>query len=82
MIPVSIPDDIATARHRRRVEEFRAAVDTSITAIQCPACLGPVFAPQDSDGELVDCQACSAHLVTHRDVDGVTAILVEEGGAP
>lgn len=70
------------SRHRQRLAELDAVVDTSIAAIQCPACLGPVFAPGDSDGERIDCLHCEAKLVTYRDIAGVTARLVETRSEP
>lgn len=73
-----------TARHAfqaRQVELVHAALDASITALECPACLAPVFAPGDSAGEHLDCTGCKAQLITHQGTEGVTAILVP-GGAP
>jgi len=71
------------ARHAfqaRQVDLVNAAIDTSITAIECPACLGPVFATADSQGEIVDCAHCDARLVTHRALGGeLTAILRTDG---
>ncbi len=70
-------------RHRaeaHRLDLINAAVNaTSITAIECPACLAPVFAPADSSGERVDCAGCEARLVTLHAADGVTAVLLPDG---
>jgi hypothetical protein len=57
---------------------INAAIDTSITAIECPACLAPVFAPADSSGERIDCSGCDARLVTVQTTDGVTAVISKE----
>jgi len=71
------------ARHSfqaRQVELAHAAVDSSITAMECPACLAPVFAPADSHAERIDCVGCDARLVTHRAIGGeLTAILLPDG---
>lgn len=50
----------------------------SITAVECPRCLGPVFVPRDSDAERVDCFECDARLVTLQHIEGVTAIEADE----
>jgi uncharacterized Zn finger protein (UPF0148 family) len=49
-----------------------------ILKLSCPACRGPVFAPHDSDRELLSCASCSATLVTRRALDG--AVDVERTG--
>ncbi len=64
----------------RRLDVLNAAADDSLTAIECPLCLGPVFAPVNSHGEQVDCYHCDARLVTHRAIGGeLTALLVKDG---
>lgn len=68
-------DELADRRARLR----RVGLDTSITAIECPACLSPVFAPADSAGERVDCVGCDARLVTVQTADGVAAVLAPGG---
>jgi len=72
------------ARHAfqaRQIDLVNAQLDTSISAMECPACCGPLFAPADSHGERIDCPDCDARLVTHRAIGGeLTAILVRDGG--
>lgn len=73
-----------TARDLRARRAFQArqidladiALDTSITAFECPLCCGPLFAPGDSHDERVDCPSCDARLVTVRTVEGVVAMEV------
>jgi hypothetical protein len=53
---------------------FRAAeltIDTSITAVSCPACSAPCFAPSDSDRERIDCASCDARLITRQSIGGL-----------
>lgn len=58
----------------QQIIRFQASL--AAARLECPSCLGPVFAPGGSHGELVDCNACDARLVTHRTPAGeVTAIL-------
>ena len=61
---------------------FEVAIgDTAVTALACPACNGPVFAPGDSDRERIDCSDCDARLVTRRGAEGVELIQLEPDGA-
>lgn len=50
------------------------ATATLCTAIACPACGGPCYAPADSDGERIDCAGCDARLVTVQRDGAVAAI--------
>lgn len=74
-------------RFRRREVERRAfnvALDASIAPLECPLCLGPVFAPADSHGERIDCtnEGCEARLVTHRAIGGELTAIALPDGAP
>lgn len=77
-----------TARDQRARQAFQArqidlaniALDTAITAFECPLCCGPLFAPGDSNGERVDCPECDARLVTVRTTEGVVAMEVPHAG--
>ncbi len=44
-----------------------------IVRLTCPACSGPVYAPHDSDRDLVTCSspACGVALVTRRSCAGI-----------
>lgn len=65
-----------TGLHRFGLIEIRIRPPkTSITALECPSCCGPVFAPADSDGETITCTDCAAELVTARVSGGVVALL-------
>lgn len=68
---------IQHARKHLAAKGVRVALDTTITPIECPSCLAPVFVPADSDAERVDCTGCDARLVTARTIDGVTAFELE-----
>jgi hypothetical protein len=51
-----------------------SALNTSITALACPACNGPCFAPADSHAERVDCVECDARLITRRALCGTVVL--------
>lgn len=76
-------DELAERRARRAAKRGQVLHfgSTLITAIECPACLSPVFAPSNSAGERVDCTGCDARLVTVQ-VDGNVAAILAPGGAP
>lgn len=63
------------SRHAQQARMLDLAAATAITAIECPACLGPVFAVAGSEGETIDCAGCDARLVTIQTADGVSAVL-------
>ena len=63
----------------RQVDLVNVALDTTITALECPACLGPVFAPACSSADRIDCVNCDARLVTVQTSDGVAAVLLPGG---
>lgn len=63
----------------RQVELAAAAVGRSITALECPSCCGPLFAPADSVDEQIGCPGCGARLVTAQTREGVVAILRPDG---
>lgn len=60
---------------------------TAITALECPACGGPVFALAGSVDERVDCAnegvdgPCDARLIAIQTAEGVAVVLMP-GGAP
>lgn len=56
-------------------------VHTSITALRCPACSGPVYATADSTGEELDCFGCDARLVTRQALGGEVEVVERTGGA-
>lgn len=45
----------------------------------CPLCRGPVYVPDDSNAERLDCSSCGAVLVTRRDLAGVVTVALVEG---
>lgn len=47
----------------------------------CPLCRGPVYAPDDSNAERIDCSDCGAVLVTRRDLAGLVTVELVEGEA-
>ena len=63
-------------RHPRCVIPCRSAPvepatrETVITQLSCAACRGPVFVPDDSDRESVNCASCDARMVTRQSIDG------------
>jgi hypothetical protein len=74
-------------RFRRREVERRAfnvAIECASVPLECPLCVGPVFAPADSHGERIDCanEGCEARLVTHRSIGGELTALLLPDGAP
>lgn len=45
----------------------------------CPLCRSPVYTPDDSHAERIDCSHCGAVLVTRRDVAGLITLELVEG---
>lgn len=58
---------------------FMLSVDSSSVRLDCPRCLGPVYAAGDSAGEQLDCAICDARLVTRRDLGGDIQLELDEG---
>ena len=46
-------------------------------ALDCPMCRGPVYVPDDSDREGVDCAGCGDPLITRQGIDGVVVVVDE-----
>lgn len=64
-----------------KLQASQIELDTASIPIECPVCLGPVFAIANGHGDRVDCAECDARLVTHRAIGGeLTALLLETGG--
>lgn len=42
--------------------------------VRCPTCVGPVYAPDDSNRDRVDCSGCGTELVTRRDLAGEVTV--------
>lgn len=57
-------------------------VDTTIAPVACPRCNAPVFAPADSDRELITCTdpTCRSELVTRRGIEGLEVVERDGGG--
>lgn len=78
-----VPDHRTRQRHAfqaRQIDLVNQALDNSITALECPTCLGPVFAT--ADGDRVDCTSCDARLVAHRTLGGELTAIALPDGAP
>jgi hypothetical protein len=56
-------------------------VTSQIVALACPRCNEHVYAPRDSDKELVDCITCDARLVTRLDLEGCVSVALRDGGS-
>ncbi len=52
-------------------------MNTAIVDLRCPCCRAPVFAPADSDREIIDCTGCAARLVTRQTIEGTVDLKVE-----
>jgi len=80
-----VPDHRARQAFQARVVDIANA--TAITALECPACGGPVFALAGSVDERVDCVnegvdgPCDARLIAIQTAAGV-AVVLAPGGAP
>lgn len=52
-------------------------IDPVTVRLACPMCRGPVYVPDDSDREGVDCAGCGDPLITRQGIDGVVVVVDE-----